>query len=199
MSALANPSFRLTPEEYLAIERQAEQKSELVNGRLVAMAGASRFHNRIAANLLGEFGRFLKGTPCQAFGGDLKIQDTASGSYFYPDIVVGCGNLIWRDEAGDVLLNPTVLIEVLSPSTERYDKIQKLRHYQAIPSVREIVLISPQSPFVIHLVRDDHDDWRTKFVSGIETVLTFSSLNLTLPLADIYDRIRFDGPEPELT
>jgi Uma2 family endonuclease len=201
MSAATRPEpvRRISPAEYLAAERLADHKSELVDGRLYAMAGASRFHNRVSANFLIVLGAALKGSPCQAFAHDLRIAVESTNAFFYPDVVVACGELKWADDRGDVLLNPTILVEVLSPSTEYHDSVRKFGHYQSIPTLREYLLVSQDEPAIIHYRRDPGADWRVKLVRGLDSMLELESIKQSLALADLYDRISFAGPEPELT
>src|SRR5919199_1130147 len=135
MSAV--PKTRLTPEQYLAIERKAEFKSEYYNGEMFAMAGASEPHNRIKDNLIGELHARLKVSACHSYSSDMRVKVSRTGLYTYPDIVIICGKPELEDAHGDTLLNPQVIIEVLSDSTEKYDRGKKFRHYKQIESLRE--------------------------------------------------------------
>ena len=140
MSALPKP--KLTVAEYLARERRAEFKSEFFNGEVFAMAGASRAHNFVKENLIGELFARLKGGPCRTLSSDQRVSVAATGLYAYPDIIILCGPAVSDPADDDTLTNPTVLIEVLSPSTERYDRGAKFRNYQKIPSLLEYVLVA---------------------------------------------------------
>src|SRR5262245_46847116 len=130
---------RVTPEQYLVLERKADFKSEYLNGYIIAMAGASREHNLIAGNLHGELRSQLKGRPCETYVSDMRVFIDRTGLYTYPDIVAVCGEARFQDDGVDTLLNPTVIVEVLSDSTERYDRGRKFGHYRQLPSLREYV------------------------------------------------------------
>lgn len=133
-TAPANP--RLTPDEYLAIERKAEFKSEYDNGYVYAMSGASREHNLIASNLNGQLWAELRGRPCESYAADMRARASASRSFSYPDVTVVCGEPRFLDAEVDTLLNPTVIVEVLSPSTESYDRGRKFAHYRTLESLQ---------------------------------------------------------------
>ena len=158
MSAI--PRTKMTETEYLAIERAAEFKSEFYDGLMypmqgpggpLGMAGAKFDHNRINENLSYELTKALKGGPCQSLSRDMRVRVSATGLYTYPDVVVVCGE--FSDENRDTLVNPTVIIEVLSPSTERYDRGTKFRQYQKLTSLKEIVLVAQYEPLAERFVR----------------------------------------------
>src|SRR3989440_8660463 len=132
----------VTPDEYLRLERQAEYKSEYLNGEIFAMGGASRQHNLITVNIGAEFNRQLKGKPCEAYSSDMRVKVRANGLYTYPDVIVVCGEPQFEDREVDTLLNPTLLVEVLSQSTERYDRIAKTSYYRTIDSLHEHLLVA---------------------------------------------------------
>jgi len=138
----AEPHSRISLEDYLAAERQAETKSEYLKGEVFAMSGASRQHNLIVWNLSGALYSQLRGRGCEAYVGDVRVHIPATGLYTYPDIAVVCGEPRFEDGELDTLLNPTLLIEVLSPSTEGYDRGKKAAHYRTLDSLREYVLVS---------------------------------------------------------
>ncbi len=127
----------VSPEEYLRLERQSEYKSEYLNGEIFAMSGASRKHNLITGNIGSEFNQQLRGKPCEAYISDMRVKVTATGLYTYPDVIVVCGEPKFEDKYVDTLLNPTLLVEVLSPSTERYDRIAKSSYYRTLDSLAE--------------------------------------------------------------
>jgi Uma2 family endonuclease len=127
----------ISPEEYLALERKAEYKSEYLDGEIFAMTGASRKHNLISANVLGELRQQLKGNPCEAYASDMRVKVSATGLYTYPDVVVVCREPEFEDDYIDTLLNPTLLVEILSQSTERYDRIAKSSYYKTLGSLAE--------------------------------------------------------------
>jgi Uma2 family endonuclease len=193
MSAV--PKRKLTEAEYLALERAAEFKSEFYNGEMFAMAGASREHNRIKENLIGElFGR-LKGGPCRTYSSDQRLKVSRTGLYTYPDIVIVCGQAEYDANDRDTLLNPTVVIEVLSPSTEQYDRVTKLRQYKQLPSLREYVLVSQKEPAVDSFVRKPDGKWEWVDAQGLSGELVLQSVPARIPLTDVYAGVEFpDAP-----
>jgi Uma2 family endonuclease len=144
MAMPASQSFA-SPAEYLALERAAEHRHEYVSGRVYAMTGASREHNVIATNTSRALGNQLSGRPCETYQSDMRVKVSETGMYTYPDVVVACGTPAFEDAYVDTLLNPTVIIEVLSPSTEAYDRGEKFAHYRRLPSLREYLLIAQGS------------------------------------------------------
>ncbi len=144
MDAQTRP--HLTPEEYLAIERRSETRNEYLDGEMVAMTGGSRNHNLIVMNIGRELSLQLKKRPCEVYASDQRVRIPATGLYTYPDVVVVCAEPRFEDEELETLLNPTLLIEVLSPTTEAYDRGKKFEHYQTIPSLSEYLLVS-RPPF----------------------------------------------------
>jgi Uma2 family endonuclease len=192
MSPLAQP--RLTPEEYLALERQAKHRSEYVNGRVCAMAGASRAHNLIVGNTFSELRAQLRGRPCEAYVNDMRVKVSPTGLYTYPDVVALCGEPRFEDTQMDTLLNPNVIIEVLSDSTEGYDRGEKFAHYRRLQSLQEYVLIAQDKARVEHYARAG-EHWMLTEVSSLEGVLTLASVGCAIPLHEIYERVEFPSPE----
>jgi Uma2 family endonuclease len=188
MAPLALPY--VTPADYLAAERKSAQKSEYINGHVYAMAGASRVHNLIALNTASELRAQLRGRPCEAYVNDMRVKVERTGMYTYPDVIGLCEEPRFEDENVDTLLNPTVIIEVLSPSTERYDRGEKFAHYRRLESLREYVLIAQDIRRIDHYRRDG-DTWVLTEVSEPESALVISSISCTLQLSDIYDRVDF--------
>ncbi len=183
----------LTEEEYLAIERQAEYKSEYYEGEMFALAGASIKHNYIVANLLAGLHSALRGKPCSVFSSDLRVKVQASGLYTYPDVVVVCGELITDDKYRDTVLNPILIIEVLSESTEAYDRGKKFEKYRLIPELREYVLVAQDRPHVEVFTRSDATArWVLSEATGADAAIELLSIECTLPLADIYSKVEFD-------
>jgi Uma2 family endonuclease len=183
------PKPRFTPEEYLALERQAEYRSEYFNGEIFAMAGASREHNLIIANVVASLHGQLKGKPCEVYPSDMRVKVTATGLYTYPDVVVMCGEPQLEDQYGDTLLNPTLLVEVLSPSTEAYDRGEKSAHYRRLESVKEYVLITQDRYRVERYARQPDGQWLLLEVSDPDQTLHLGSIGCDLALVDIYDRV----------
>src|SRR5438045_3140164 len=136
------PKTYLTPDRYLAIEREADYKSEYFGGEMFMMAGASEQHNLITTNVVREFSTQLKGRPCKAYANDMRVKVAPTGLFTYPDVVVACGDIHFDDEQKDTLTNPTVIIEVLSKSTEAYDRGEKFVHYRRLDSLQEYLLVS---------------------------------------------------------
>jgi Uma2 family endonuclease len=196
MTPLAQPV--VTPAEYLALERRAREKSEYVNGRVYAMSGASRLHNLIAGNIFRELGNQLRGRPCETYMSDMRVKVQRTGMYTYPDVVALCEQPRLEDAELDTLLNPAVIVEVLSPSTERYDRGEKFAHYRRLESLREYVLVAQGTPLVEHFRREG-DSWVLTEVSDPGGDLRLSSLGCTLQLADIYERVDFPsgGASPQ--
>ncbi|HZP80319.1 MAG TPA: Uma2 family endonuclease [Chthonomonadaceae bacterium] len=187
---------RLTPQEYLERERKAERKSEYYDGVIVAMSGASKEHNRITFNISGELYAQLKGKPCQAFVSDLRVRVPECNCYYYPDVVVVCGEPVFEDAELDTLLNPTLVIEVLSESTQAYDRGDKMECYQTLESLQAYVLVSQDKPLITIYRRQDKD-WLYSPVKGLESVLTLDAIGCELRLADVYDRIQFPALQSE--
>lgn len=172
MVAAAQPLKRLyTPEEYLALKREAEFKSEYLHGEIYAMAGSSPEHSTITANITGEIRAQLKGKPCQAFSNDMKVRTAPTGLFAYPDLSVVCGEPHFHDARRDVLLNPTVLFEVHSSSMEAYDRGKKFAQYQEIESLTDYVLIAQDEPRIEHYHRQQGNQWLFTVAQGLESKL----------------------------
>ena len=195
MSAVPKPF--LNPQEYLSRERRAETKSEYLRGEMFAMSGASREHNLIVGNVSRELGQQLRQRPCEVYQADMRVKVSSTGLYTYPDVTVVCGEPQFEDGEVDTLLNPTVLVEVLSPSTADYDRGGKFAHYRRLASLQEYVLISQDRPLVEHYVRQDSDQWLLTEQRGLEDMLVLPSIGCQIPLAEIYLKIRFAPTEEE--
>ena len=185
----------ITPEEYLAFERQAENKNEYVNGEIFAMTGASRKHNLIVGNLVRELGQQLKGKPCEVYPGEMRVKAPASRSYVYPDVVVVCSEPQFEDDHFDTLLNPTLVVEVLSKSTESYNRLAKSSYYRTIESLSEYLLVSQEEYRVEQYLKQADGRWLLSDVRLLESLIELTSIGCSLALRDIYDRITFDEPE----
>jgi Uma2 family endonuclease len=179
---------RVSPEAYLAGERASAQKHEYFGGQIFAMAGGSPAHNRIAANLIREIDTRLLGGPCLTYTGDQRVKVSATGLYTYPDVVVVCGEPQFEDGGLDTLLNPALLVEVLSPSTEGYDRGAKFAHYRRLPSLQEYVLVSQDRARVERYARRG-DAWELMECEGLETGLALVTVPGEIPLARVYDRV----------
>ena len=187
MSSTAVQAY-LTPEEYLAWERKSDTKHEYLGGEIIAMSGASRAHSLIVTNISGELYIQLKEGPCEVHTNDIRVRTRPEISYFYPDVVVVCDEPRFEDNVFDTLLNPVVLVEVLSPSTEKYDRGEKFDYYQQLTSLREYVLVS-QDEVRVELYRRQRTVWHPTEFRSLEGTLSLDAINCELVLSDIYRRV----------
>ncbi|HEU0013524.1 MAG TPA: Uma2 family endonuclease [Longimicrobium sp.] len=185
---MATDTPTLPPGTYLVRERAAEDRSEYWDGEVVAMAGASRSHNRIVRNLVLALGNRFGDGPCEVFATDLRVRVETANAYTYPDLAIVCGDAVFEDEELDVLVNPTLLIEVLSASTERRDRLQKAPAYKRIEGLREYALISQYEPSVEVHTRSG-DFWIVTVVVRMEAEVPLASVGLRLPMGEIYRRV----------
>ena len=194
-SNLAQVEKFYTDKDYLAFEREAVEKHEYINGKIRAMAGASEDHNVIASNLFGELFVQLKNTKCRAFASDMRVLAATSkkSDYFYPDVVVTCGKRKFDDKKKDVLLNPQVVIEVLSKSTKLKDRNEKFEAYTALESLTDYVLVEQDTMRIEHYVRIDEENWKVRLLSKNSDELVFDSIGCRVALADIYNEVRFEA------
>ena len=193
MSALSQP--RYTPEQYLEMDRKAEGRSEYVAGEIMAMAGASREHNRITINIGTSLLTQTRGGSCEPFTTDLRVKGRTTGAFLFPDVVVGCDPLEFADDSVDILLNPVVIMEVLSPTTENDDRSWKFAHYRQLATLTDYVMLSHYQPLVEHYTRQTGSQWVLTELRGLEAVLRLPSIGCEMPLADIYERVEF-APDP---
>jgi Uma2 family endonuclease len=180
----------ISPEQYLDQERQAETRSEYYDGEIIAMSGGSREHSLIAANLIRELGLQLLEKPCEVHTSDLKVQAAAS-AYAYPDVTVVCGPPEFLDTEGDVLLNPTVIVEVLSPTTEAWDRGGKFDYYRERQSLQEYVLVAQDRPQVERFMRQSDEQWLLAVIKGLDAEFSLPSIGCELALARVYHRVKF--------
>jgi Uma2 family endonuclease len=188
------PTRKLSPQEYLVQERQADFKSEYLRGEVFAMAGASYEHTLIKDNLAGETRNQLKGGPCHVLTSDMRVKVSPTGLYTYPDIAIVCDPPKFEDEEFDTLLNPRVIVEVLSDSTEKYDRGDKFRHYRLVPSLQEYILVAQDRPLVERYVRQADDSWNLTAFEGLSQTFVFSSVPVRVSLAEIYAGVEFPKP-----
>ena len=193
MESVAAPSY-LTPAEYLVLERKATTKSEYLNGRAYAMVGASREHNLIAINMASELHVQLRERPCETYINDMRVKVDPAGLYTYPDVVVVCGEPRFEDTDLDTLLNPTVLIEVLSPATEAYDRGEKFAHYRQLKSLQEYLLVAQNRMCVEHYFRQGAQWILTEF-SAFDDEFDLVSIDCQLSLRAIYAKVEFPASE----
>jgi Uma2 family endonuclease len=182
-----------TPEEYLALERQAQCKSEYYAGEIFAMAGASRWHNLIVTNVLRELSLQLKGRPCTTYHSDMRVKVSPTGLYTYPDVTVVCGEAQFEDNQQDTLLNPMLIVEVVSESTEAYDRGGKFAHYRKLTSLMEYVLITQTKPHIEHYVRQPDNRWLLAEADSLQDTLHLPSIDYRLALAEVYDKVDIVG------
>jgi Uma2 family endonuclease len=187
----SQPTTYLTPEEYLAIERQAEYKNEYVDGEIVAMTGVSRKHNLIVVNITREISQQLKGRPCEGYSGDMRVKVPSTRLYTYPDVVVVCGEPQFEDDYIDTLLNPTVIIEVLSESTELYDRGKKFGLYRTIESLAEYILVAQDERRIEQFVRQPDERWLLSEYRSLEDTVEMASIQCSLELQEVYDKVAF--------
>lgn len=183
------PKTFLTPEQYLEIERKAEFKSEYFNGEMFAMAGAREAHNLIVANAVGELRQQFRSRPCRVYPSDMRVRVKPGGLFTYPDVIALCGEPRFIDDQRDTLLNPQVIVEVLSPSTEGYDRGRKFEHYKAIESLREYVLIASDRVHADLYSRQTDGRWVLTSADSLEESLTLESVDAHLRLGDLYEKV----------
>jgi Uma2 family endonuclease len=194
MSAL--PNVRMTEAEYLAFDRASDIKHEYYRGEVFAMSGGSPEHNMICASVGATLYAQLRGRSCKTFSSDQRIKIPHMGLYTYADFTVTGDRPAFTE--GDTLLNPTLLIEVLSPSTELYDRGRKFQHYRTIDSLREYVLIAQDQPRIERYLRQDDGTWLLTDAVGLESRIELTSIDCTLALADVYEQVNFEtGDETE--
>jgi len=187
-----------TIDEYLALERTAEERHEYLDGCVYAMAGESPDHGRICVNLTRRLAAQFDGSNCEVFSKDLKVRcgplprpgGSREGLFAYPDLVVVCGALQMHDQARDVLLNPAVIMEVLSPSTEAFDRGEKFRRYRTwLPTLTDYVLVAQDRPLIEHYHRQEDGSWVWRALEGLQTILHLGTIGCTVPLAEVYERV----------
>jgi Uma2 family endonuclease len=181
---------KLSEQEYLERERAAEYKSEFFRGEMFAMSGASMQHGRLQRNLIVELSNALRAGRCEAFGSDLRVR-VSSEMYTYPDISVVCGEPKLADKEHDVLLNPVVVFEILSPSTEKYDRGLKLQHYRTIASLKDYILVDQNQVRIEQYTRQDNNVWALRDYQNLGEELNLPSIGVAISLARIYNRVEF--------
>lgn len=185
----------LSPEEYITLERKAVPdedtiRSEYLDGEIISMSGASRVHNLITLNFAAELRTQLRGSGCEVYASEMRVSFPLTTSYFYPDIVVVCDEPDFEDEVFDTLLNPIILIEVLSLSTEVYDKGEKFSHYRQLESLKEYIVVSQDKVNIERFIRKP-DGWSVTYFQDLEQLLPITAIQCELSLTEIYDRVTF--------
>ena len=186
---------RASREEYLAAERAAEYKSEYIDGYVLAMSGAGRAHNVIAGNISATLNLQLADSPCEVYAARMRVKVSETGDYTYPDVVVACGEIAFEHAELDTLLTPTVIVEVLSPSTEGYDRGTKFERYRRIASLQEYSMVAQDRVLVEHYRRRD-DGWLYAAYDAPKQSLHLPTINCTLPLKEIYRKVCFPTEHP---
>ena len=186
------PQPYLTPEEYLAFEREADVKHEYYAGEIFAFAGASEEHNLIAGNVFAGLHAQLRKRPCKVYPSDMRVRVSPTGLYTYPDVTVVCAEARFDDEQADTLLNPTVIVEVLSPSTEGYDRGGKFEHYRKLESLQEYVVIAQDRVHVEQHARQAQGQWLLSETDSTDDVITLPSIACRLAVADLYEKVEFE-------
>ena len=200
---LAQQKFLYSPEEYLELERKSETRHEYfdgviypLDGVVYAMAGESLSHSRICINLAGEVRAKLKGKNCEALSPNMKVRAEGKGMYAYPDLTIVCGEPTFHDVKKDVLINPKVIFEVLSPSTERYDRGEKFQYYKnETPSLADYILVSQDQILVEQFTKQENESWLYRSCSKAEDILRIESIEAEVALQDIYVRVEFPQAE----
>lgn len=185
------PKTLLTPEQYLEIERKAEYKSEYFNGEMFAMAGAKEAHNLVAIHIARELDQQLRSRPCRAYPSDMRVRVSPGGLYTYPDVIALCGEPRFLDDQRDTLLNPGLIVEVLSPSTEAYDRGRKFESYKSIDSLSEYLLVAADRVHADLYTRQVDGRWLLTSADKLEDSLTLESVGAELKLADLYEKVEF--------
>ncbi len=191
MSALEKQKW--TVEQYLEMERASEEKHEFLDGEIYLMSGASRNHNLVVGNTLAALHAQLRKRPCLVFPSDMRVRVVDSSDYTYPDLSVVCDPPQIEDIQGETLLNPTLIIEVLSPSTESYDRGKKFQQYRTLESLQEYGLIAQDQPRIERYVRQPNHEWLLSDAIGLESSLELPSIQCTLALADVYEKVDFEA------
>ena len=189
---------RITPQEYLIRERQASIKSEFYQGEIFAMGGGSANHSLIAANFVREAGNALRDKPGIVFNSDLRVQVQSTGLYTYPDATIVCGELLFDDDHRDTLLNPTVIVEVLSDSTEKYDRGKKSNHYRQIASLKELILIAQDRSHVERFTRQPNGDWLFHEQKELTADFELKSLGISIAISELYRGVKFEPIEDDV-
>jgi Uma2 family endonuclease len=190
----ANPERRYTLEEYLELERTSEERFEFWNGEIFCMSGASQSHDRILVNFIAQLSTRLDAAKCRVFSSDMRIKVPAAPPYRYADLSALCGEARFEEIGGvDALTNPQLIVEVLSPSTEAYDRGDKFTHYKSIETFGEYLLVAQHRPHVTHLYKQSDGTWIYAEANDLEAVLSLTSLDCDLPLSEVYRGVGFDS------
>lgn len=188
MSSQRKPKY--TASEYLQLERNASERHEFAFGEIFAMGGASARHVEIVSNLIRELGNRLRDRTCKVYATDLRLCVNAEGRYTYPDVLI-CGKPRFLDDQFDTLLNPDVIIEVMSNSTRNYDRGDKFQQYREIPSFHEYLLVDQSCVYIEKHTKGDDGDWKLTEIKSLEAEIHLDSINIVLPVSEIYLKVDF--------
>jgi Uma2 family endonuclease len=188
------PKTFLTPEQYLEIERAAESRSEYYNGEMFAMAGTSFRHARIIRNVMFELTQKLRGGKCEAVSSEVRLRVSPKGLYTYPDVMVVCGGPQFVDKVLDTVTNPIVIVEILSPTTEAYDRGPKFESYRTLESLRDYIMIAQDRVHVEHYMRQADGTWILQETSDREQTIEIASIGCGFKLSDAYENVAFELP-----
>jgi len=180
---------RFTPQDYLDLERQADYKSEYLDGEIIAMVGASKEHNLVTGNVFASLHSQLKKRPCEVYQVDMRVRVDPNGLYTYPDVIVVCGKAQFEDDQLDTLINPTLIVEVLSKSTKNFDRGEKFRRYRTLHSLQEYILIAQDNYLLEQYVRQADNSWRLIEINQPDAKVHLPSIDCELLLADVYDKV----------
>jgi Uma2 family endonuclease len=194
----AQPKAAISEEEYLAYERASSIKHEFYRGHIYAMSGGKEPHNLIAGNTLSSLHSQLRRKPCRVYPSDMRVKVLRTGLNTYPDVMVICGQPQFTDAIRDTITNPTVIVEVLSPSTERYDRGMKFQHYRSIDTLQDYILIAQDQYHVEHYIRQQNGQWLLQEFTNLEEEAYLDSIECTLRLEDIYEKVDLDRDETDL-
>jgi len=189
---MAQPKPALSEEAYLASERISAIKHEYYHGHIYAMSGGKEPHNLIAGNTLASLHRQLRRTPCRVYPSDMRVKVLRTGLLTYPDVMVMCGQPLFTDAIHDMITNPTVVIEILSPSTERYDRSMKFQNYRTIDTLHDYLLIAQDQHHIEHYIRQENGQWLLQEVTDLDGEIHIQSIACILRLDDVYEKVDLD-------
>jgi Uma2 family endonuclease len=196
LSVSTRPEHRYTDEEYLAIDRASDAKSEYLDGVIYAMGGASARHVQIVGNVARELGNQLRDKPCIVYSTDLRVRVSRQGLYAYPDVVVVCGQPVFSDDELDTVINPLLIVEVLSSSTKNYDRGEKFERYRSIPTLQEYLLVAQDKLHIERYLRQSDGAWVLRETDSADATIDLVSVGCRLPAAEIYFKVSFSRPSP---
>lgn len=189
MSAALGMEFSPVAEAYLNEEERSLQKRELLNGSIISMAGGTPLHSLVAMNFSAAIHRALSGRPCRVFNSDLRVRKATSDTFLYPDVTIICGKPV--TDSRDNVLNPTVIIEVTSPSTENYDRNEKREHYFQITSLQEYIIVAPNRPYIEQYIRQNEFQWLLQIYASPDASVVLPSIDINIGIAEIYENADF--------